>query len=297
MAHARILRRVGAAATLCALIAVSGTASAHRTYNVSGFSGTLDPLFTLSGQDGFGLPDPVFSGGSGPRGSTTGQSFYNGKLPVSWMAAMHEAANTAGEVFELSTADALSVGSTPRNFVLAAGGTGFGTQFDFGFIRVDHPQNENGHGIRVTVSADASLGSKLLPYIALYAGWDNAWGGAAGTVKDTTGTSNAQRSSAYVAGDGALGSDLTLLAEVTNPGGLDSVTLFFAADALEGIASAHYTLVIGGVNGTAGAYTARVETAVVPVPAAALLFGSAVTALGALRRRRVVSSNSFHGEA
>ena len=28
--------------------------------------------------------------------------------------------------------------------------------------RVDHPQNENGHGIRVTVSADASLGSRLL---------------------------------------------------------------------------------------------------------------------------------------
>lgn len=289
MVHARILRRAGAVALLCALVSVCGTASAHRTYNVSGFGGTLDPLFTLSGQDGFGLPNPTFSGGSGPRASTTGQSFYNGKLPVSWMAAMHEAANTAGEVFDLSTADALSLGSTPRNFVLAAGGTGFGTQFDFGYIRVDHPQNENGHGIRVTVSADASLGSKLVPYIALYAGWDNVWGGTAGTVKDTLGTSNAQRSSAYVAGDGALGSDLKLLAEFTNADGLDSATLFFAADALEGIASAHYTLVIGGVNGTAGAYTARIETAVVPVPAAGLLFGSAVAALTALHRRRAVS--------
>ena len=280
-------RRVGALTLAAALFACSNAALAHRAYNVSGFAGTLNPVYTLGGQDGGGLPAPTYAGGSGPNGATSGQSFYQGGLPVSWLVAIHEVANTAGDVYALSTEDALGASAlTPPNFVLGAGGAGFGTQFDFGMLRVDHPQNADGHGVRVTVSADASLGSTLAPYIALYAGWDNSWGGTDGTVRDTTGTSGANRQSAYVAGDGALGSDLALVAEVRNEAGLDSVTLFFTAAALEGLASAHFTLMIGGVNGTAGAYRAVVETAVVPVPAAGLLFASGMATLAVRRRGR-----------
>jgi|LNFM01.1.fsa_nt_gb hypothetical protein len=286
--HARRPHRGRALVLASALCAITTPALAHRSYNATGFAGTLDPLFTLSGQDGFGLPSPTHVGGSGPNSTTAGQSFYQGGLPVSWMTAMHESANTAGEVFTLSTADARAgSASTPANFVLGAGGSSFGTQFDFGAIRVDHPQVANGHGIRVTVSADAALGSQLKPYVALYSGWDASWQGADGTVKNTTAVSTANRQAAYVAGDHALGSDLIFVTEARNEAGLDSVTLFFTAAALEGIASAHFTLMIGGVNGTAGAYTATVETAVVPVPGAALLFGSALAALGLQRRRRV----------
>lgn len=268
------------------MLMLSQHALAHRTYNISGFSGILDPAYTFSGQDGLGLPNPTYGGGSGPNSTTTGQSFYNGQLPVSWMTALHEVADTAGEVFDLSTADALAASaSTPANFVLGAGGTANGTGFDFGYIRVDHPQSQNGHGVRVTVRADPALNSSLKPYLALYAGWDHSWVGADGTVKTAAGGSTANRASAYLPGNNPLGSDLQLVAEAKNEAGLDSVTLYFTAGALEGLASAHFTLFVGGVGGTQGAYRASVETAAVPLPGTGLLFGSALTALGARRRQ------------
>lgn len=280
------LRRFGATLVAGALLASSQAALAHRTYNVTGFTGTLDPLFTLSGQDGLGLPLPQYAGGSGPNANTAGGSFYKGALPVSWMTALHAATNEAGEVFNLSTADALSVGaSTPANFVLGAGGNTFGTGLDFGYVRVDNPQGGNGHGVKVTVSTDATLGSSLLPYVALYAGWDHSWEGATGATKQVPGGgSTANRVGVYTAGDDPLGSDLKLVSEVRNEAGLNSVSLFFSTVQ----PSSHFTLFIGGVNGTAGAYRAVVETVqTVPVPAAAWLLGSALMAL-TLRRRSPV---------
>lgn len=265
-------------------LALTAPAHAHRTYNVTGFAGTLNPLFSLSGQDGFGQPTPVYSGGGGPRpGNVNSLSYYNGSLPVSWMAALHAPANSEGEVFTISTADALGIGtSTPANFLVAAGGAEFGTGMDFGYIRVDNAQAGSGHGVRITVSADTSLGSTLVPYIALYSGWDHSWEGADGTIRDTSGGSTASRSSAYTLGaDNPFGSDLQLVAASDSDSGLSTVSLFFSAPS-----ASHYTLLIGGVGGTAGAYTAIVETAVVPVPAAVWLFGSALAGVAGLRRVR-----------
>ncbi|MGD9603247.1 MAG: hypothetical protein AB7O21_14825 [Gammaproteobacteria bacterium] len=278
-------RRVAAAAVAGALATLSQGAFAHRTYNVTGFAGTLDPLFTLSGLDGFGLPAPQYAGGSGPNATTTGNSFYQGALPVHWMTALHAAANEAGEIFDLSTADALTASaSTPGNFLLGASGSTFGTGLDFGYIRVDNPQFENGHGVRVTVSADATLGSTLKPTVALFAGWDHSWSGATGAVKAAAGGSSpAQRIAPYAPVDGALSSDLVLVQAIPNAPGVDTVSLFFQT----ALAASHYTLVIGGTDGSSGAYRVTVETvqvtpAPVPLPAPVLLLGSA---LGALCRR------------
>lgn len=52
MVQANSARHFGAVAALCALVATSSDAFAHRTYNASGYGDTSDPLFTLSGQDG-----------------------------------------------------------------------------------------------------------------------------------------------------------------------------------------------------------------------------------------------------
>lgn len=282
------LRQTCATLLTGALFALSGPALAHRTYNVSGFDGTPVPdlAFSLGGGDGLGLPIPTYSGGSGPRDNTSGASFYNGALPVSWMAALHAPNNEPGEIFAMSTANALSLATTPADFVLAAGGTANGTSMDFGLIRVDNFHAGNGHGVRVTVTADASLGSTLKPYLALYSGWDDSWVGAGGTVKeDAVDSSTASRAAAYAAGNNPFGSDLTFLTEVQNLGGLDTATLFFESPFdCPGEACGHYTLLIGGVLNSSGAYKVTVET--VPVPAAGLLFASALSGLGLREARR-----------
>jgi len=263
---------------------------------VTGYSNAADgTLFSTDGSDGLWASYPgapvntrfTYSGGSGPNcgsaaqcaaGSSTSASYYDGALPVSWGTFMHEHDYTPGEVFDLSTADALSVVTTPANFSLAVDGSDTGTGMDFGYIRVDHP-----NWIRITISADASLGSTLQPFVALYSGWDNSWTGTDGTVRDTTGSSSANRGAAFAAGDNPFGSsNLTLLMLDENVAGLSQVSYLFEAP----IASSHFTVVIGGANGTAGAYRAIVETsAPVPVPGAVWLLGSAAAALGVVRRR------------
>jgi len=289
-------------------LAVAAPVQAHRAYNVTGYASLTDldgntvvdgadgTIFSTNGSDGLWTSYPGAplstrfsqSGGSGPNcgsasvcaaGTSTSASYYAGALPVSWNAFMHEHDYTPGEVFEFSTADALSIGvSTPANFRLAVSGNGTGTGMDFGYIRVDHP-----NWIRITVSADASLGSTLAPSIALYAGWDNSWSGANGEVKDTLGLSSANRAVANVAGNNPFGT--TNLLEVyrdDNLAGLSTVTYLFEVP----VAVGHFTLAIGGANGTAGAYRAIVETASpVPVPAAAWLLGSALVATFATRQR------------
>lgn len=290
------------------LLAIGGQAEAHRTYNVTGYSGVTDlngdltvdgadgTLFSTNGSDGLWTSYPgapvstrfTYSGGSGPNcgtatqcaaGSSTSASYYDGALPVSWAALMHEHDYTPGEVFEFSTAEALSIITTPSTFSLAVDGSGSGTGMDFGYIRVDHP-----NWMRITVTADASLGSTLQPFVALYSGWDNSWTGADGTVRDTTGSSSANRGAAFAAGDNPFGSsNLTLLMLEENVGGLSQVTYLFEAP----LAGSHFTLLVGGANGTSGAYRAIVETASpVPVPAGVWLLGSAAAALGLGRYRR-----------
>lgn len=270
--------------TLCAagLLLAATSASAHRTYNVSGFAGTLDPLYTLSGNDGYGLPAPTYSGGGGPSSANSNSaSYYNGALPVSWLAALHAPANFAGDVLPISTSNALGIGaSTPTNFLVAAGGEKFGTMLDFGYIRVDNPQSGT-NGIRITVSADATLGSALIPFIALYSGWDHTWSGPNGTVKSLAGGSTADRSAAYSIGnDSPLNSDLLFIAADTNAQHTSTATLYFETP----YAGSHYTLFIGGLSNSAGAYTATVETVPAPVPLPAA-FGLLGTALLTLRRR------------
>lgn len=270
--------------TLCAagLLLAAASTSAHRTYNVSGFAGTLDPFYTLSGNDGFGLPTPTYSGGGGPSGANpSSASYYNGELPVSWLTALHAPANFAGDVLPIGTANALGIGaSTPANFLVAAGGEKFGTGLDFGYIRVDNPQTGT-NGIRITVNADPTLGSALIPFIALYSGWDHTWQGPNGTVKSLAGGSAANRSAAYSIGsDSPLNTDLLFIAADTNAQHASTASLYFETPS----ASSHYTVFIGGLFDSAGAYTATVETVTAPVPLPAA-FGLLGSALLLLRRR------------
>jgi len=291
-----------------AILGASPAAFAHRTYNVTGFASAGDGYaFSTGGSDGLWnaslqnassqyVVAPTYSGGGGPScgNATTGAcppavaggSFYRGSLPVSWLAAMHATANTPGEVFNFNTANALSVGATtPSNFQLAVSGNSTGTGMDFGYIRVDNAQNAPGYGLKITVSADA--GSSLQPYMAFFGGWDQSWTGADGSTA-TLGsafsgpsTPGASRSNAFTAADGALGSNLVFLYQDINAAGLSSVSYYFQSPA-----SGHFTLAIGGANGTSGLYSATVETAPVPVPAAVWLFGSALAGLVGFGRRK-----------
>ncbi len=268
------------AATL--LFTLSSQVHAHRTYNVTGYAGSADATFSTDGSDSLGLPAPTYSGGGGPNANNPNSgSYYNGTLPVSWMAAFHAPAYFAGENFTLSTADALAMtASTPSNFQLAASGSTTGTGMDFGYLRVDNAQT----GILITVSADNSLNSTLQPYLAVFGGWDHTWQGSYGTTKTTAGGSTATRSDALLDGsDNPFGSDLQYVASKTNSAGLSSVSYLLTNIP----ASSHLTLIIGGANGTSGNYTISMTTvSEVPVPAAAWLFGSALAGLGALARRR-----------
>lgn len=292
------------------LMAVAGQASAHRTYNVYGYAGSLDANFSVDGSDGLWNPAlvnsaaqhvvaPLYSGGGGPAcgnatagacpPATAGGSFYRGNVPVSWMSALHATANTPGEVFDLSTADALSItATTPANFKLEVSGNATGTGMDFGYIRVDNAQNAPGYGIKITVAADASLGSTLQPYVALFGGWDQSWTGADGNVATlgtplaSASTPGANRGDAYSYTDGVFGSSLKAIGyEYANTEGALAISFFFKSPA-----SGHYMLAIGGANGTSGAYTYHIETAPVPVPAAVWLLGSALGGLGAFGRRK-----------
>jgi hypothetical protein len=297
-----------AIASVIAAACVVNPAHAHRTYNVTGFASAGDGyVFSTNGSDGLWnasqqntalqyVVAPTYSGGGGPScGNATsgacppasaGGSFYRGSLPVSWMTALHATANTPGEVFNLSTADALSVGpSTPANFQLAVNGNSTGTGMDFGYIRVDNAQNAPDYGIKITVSADA--GSTLQPYLALFGGWDQSWTGldgdtaTLGSAFGSPSTPGVNRGNAYTAADNTLGSNLKFLYQDTNSLGLSTLSYFFQSPA-----SGHFTVAIGGANGTAGNYTYSIETTAVPVPAAAWLFGGALSSLGLVRRRR-----------
>lgn len=306
------MRNSGFACVLTASISLiaAGPAQAHRAYNVTGYSTLTDlngdtvmdladgTIFSTNGSDGLWTGHPgqpanstfVMGGGSGPNcgtpaicaaGTSSSSSYYNGALPVSWNAFVHAFDFTPGDVYDLNRDDALAIGTTtPSNFSLAVSGNSTGTGMDFGYLRIDRP-----NWMRITVSADTTLGSTLQPFVSLYGGWDNSWSGADGAVRDTTGASIADRTTAFVPGDNPFGStDLIAYFLDANAGGASAVTLMFLAPA-----ASHYTLLIGGANDSAGAYRAIVETvaAPVPVPAAVWLLGSALGAMGfSLRRTR-----------
>jgi hypothetical protein len=286
---------------LLALATLSLPAEAHRAYNVTGFAGLSDLngdnavdaadayIYSTNGSDGLwtgypGTPAGAnisYLGGSGPRSNTTGTSYYDGRLPVSWAALVHAAANDPGDSYLMSTADALTVPGAPSLFSLAVSGNATGTGLDFGLLRIDA---EN--WVKLTVTADT--GSSLQPFFALYSGWDNSWTGPGGQTNLAGGAaepaSTSNRSAALVTGvNNPLGSsELGALFLESNSVGAASVSYVFRAPT-----SGHYTVLIGGANGTAGSYSAVVETvaAPVPVPAAFWLLGSAVAGVVSQRRR------------
>ena len=295
-------------ATLAGILGIN-PAHAHRTYNVTGF-GTGDGLaFSTNGSDGLWnasaqntlatpqyIVAPTYAGGGGPScgNATTGAcpptaaggSYDPGALPVSWMSALHATANTPGEVFNLSTADALTAGA-PGNFQLAVSGNSTGTGMDFGYIRVDNAQNAPGYGIQVTVSAD--VGSSLVPYAALFGGWDDSWTGSDGTSSSlgfaggsSTPFSDRGNSFSYVDGAGLNSSLKAIGLESANIALAQSVSFFFQSPA-----SGHYTLAIGGVNGTSGNYTYSITT--VPVPAAVWMFGAGLMGWLGIQKRKMAA--------
>ena len=90
---------------------------------------------------------------------------YAGNLQVYWWAHL----TTDHETVQLSRADALRNGAgQPFNLLTSSPNT-TGTAMNFGLLRLDSAAN-----LDITVSADASQGSRLIPGIVLYKGWNTS---------------------------------------------------------------------------------------------------------------------------
>jgi hypothetical protein len=87
---------------------------------------------------------------------------YAGNLPVYWWARMA----TDQETIQLSRAEAARNGAGEQFDLLTASPNTTGAAMNFGLLRLDAPAN-----LDITLSADASQGSQLIPGIALYRGW------------------------------------------------------------------------------------------------------------------------------
>jgi hypothetical protein len=157
------------------------------------------------------------------------------------------------------------------------GATNWGHSADYGLFELHHEAE-----VTITVSSD---GSDLRPAFGLWSGWDTGGG---------------SRHGAYL-GNGALSPMAANPLSSTGLAVVDSSAWAFApsqgptasATLTRWLTAGTYTLILGGYDGTTLGgnlpYKATISAAAVPVPAAAWLFGAALTSLvGVHRRRRVV---------
>ncbi len=106
------------------------------------------------------------SGALPPTWNQVPTSFsYAGNLQVYWWAHM----NTDHETIQLSRANASQNGAGNQFDLLTASPNTTGAAMNFGLVRLDTPAN-----LDITVSADASQGSQLIPGIVLYQGWNTS---------------------------------------------------------------------------------------------------------------------------
>lgn len=278
-----------------ALSVATTAASAHVMYNknlaadqvagtdgwVYGFNGSL-PQGTRGGTYASPITSVNFSG----TGVSTNTPFgYQGSSHLNWAAALHH----PGSTLTVSEAHASSIGVTAEIDTGAGawqdngdapnsgvGPTGWKHQTDIGLIRADHdmmvtlkPSVVSGtgfdiqnFGITVFTGMDTNTGN-----YSHHGAWNNASVGY--TQNNPFGTQGLT----YLKHDGTVDAN-------------NGLTFFAAANTV-------YSIYLGGAgvgrwNQNVADYSLAIETAPVPVPAAAWLFGGALMSLVGARRRKSV---------
>jgi len=209
---------------------------------------------------------------------TGGAPSYDGKLPVTWVANVHNDINP-NATYEVSKANAIEEGAASTYAVETVANRwnptrSWGNALDFGLIDLHTTGN-----LLIQVAADASQSSTFTPGFTLFSGWANTATG------NKHGSWNVNPDAPTTLG--ATGLTYLGHASTTIAGGVASY-LF------TGLTAGHYSLWIGG-NGPTGSpvgsqsYVANITASPVPVPGAVWLFGSALAGVVGLRRRKIVA--------
>lgn len=247
------------AGAVSALLLGAGSANAHVTYNLGGNCNGACPT------DG-----DVAAWSDGDPG-------YTGNLPATWVAMVHNLGGSANSQ-TASSADAIAGGIANGIKVGARAykdnATNWGHNADFGLFELEHDAT-----VTITVSSD---NSSLRSAFGLWGGW--ATGGSRHGAFTSNGAINTMAAS-------PLGSGLSLIdtsawAVAASQGTPSTPT---TATLTRFLTAGNYTLIIGGYDGSVAghhAYTATISAAPVPIPAAAWLFGSALSGLGVIGRRK-----------
>lgn len=246
---------------LVSAVFCAGSAQASVAYNLTGWDTT-----GAGGLDG-GVP-ANWVGSSSPN--------YTGSLNAMWFAdlsmpGIENVSSTDARNKGTDTTFALAVG--PKAWSSNATGTlGKGHGADYGLIHLSSPGD-----LTISVAADTSLASTLIPGFSLFSGWDT------GTTADRLlDYQNNQNNPLNTVGLSFLHSASTTIA-----GGSASYNF-------TNLAAGDYTLFIGGNAtaslGTAGKYAVTLSASPVPIPAAMWLFGSALFGWLGINRKGTLSA-------
>lgn len=263
----KLAKAISIAASGLALSVAASNASAHVSYNLN----TSTANFNAVGP---------WTGGA-PNG-------YVGKLPVTWVANIHNDVNPNAS-YEVSTADAVAEGGA--NVVIESlanrwnPARSWGNALDFGLIDLHASAN-----LTIRVAGDAASSSTFLPGFTLWQGWDLGTGNKHGAWNATP-TNPGNR--------GATGiSYLGHASTASSDGGINYSYNSTAFNAVEitftNLAAGKYSLWIGG-NGTVASpagsqrYIANISASPVPLPGAIWLFGTAFMGLIGIKRRSIAS--------
>lgn len=267
-------------------------ASAHVMYNqnlaTNQVGGTDGWVWGGQGNPNYGTPAQAanFSGVSTAGATPFG---YNGTSHLNWAAALHH----AGSTLTVSEADASAHGA------IAEIDTGAGAWQDTGIDGSGNPTSLGPTGWRHQtdiglIKADEDMWVTLKPSVVTGTGFDiQNFGITVFTGMDTkTGSyshhgswNNATKPFTDSNPFGTTG--VTYLTHDATVDGINGLTFFAAANQV-------YSIYLGGAgvgrwNSNVADYSLAIETAPVPVPAAAWLFGGALLSLfGANRRKSVL---------
>ena len=327
-------RHIALLAAVVGIWGVSPTALAHHAYNsssngsttwsgVTAAQGYINSTTGLDGKTRNSLSVNV------PATPTTTSSYYQGTAPVSFLAAFHgsdvgvsiDTANPGGiadplgsawMTHGLSTQDGVVNKNSGVGFQLAAAGS-TAAGVDWGYIRSDVAATQ----IRIKVTADTGQSfidgatnsavspNTILPWLALYSGWDNSYNGITGNAT-TANTSLAPLPAATTVTGARTGTftdgvnnpfgttGLKYLGSVMNSTGQSSITYNLVTSIA---ANQHFTLLIGGANGTSGNYLVSISENTAPVPEpeeyAMMLLGFSMVGYQVRRKRKTLLQKSI----
>lgn len=240
------------------LLAGTGTASAHVTYNTGGSCAGACPA----------------DGENGPW--TDGDPGYTGNLPANWVAMIHNAGGAANSQTANSTDAGFTIGMGGRAY--KDGATNWGHTADFGLFELTHDAT-----VTITVTSEST---DLRPAFGLWSGWDANGGSSRHAAFTSNGAINPMAAGVLGSSLGLVDGNAWAVAPTQGLGEVATLTRFLTAG--------NYTLILGGYDSVANpslAYTATISAAAapVPLPAAAWLFGSAALGLLGIGRRKPVA--------